>query len=199
MNETERRRTEWETRYQTGATGWDRGMHSPALHAWLASGVLIPCRILVPGCGRGYEVVHLARLGFDVTAIDIAPSAVQALRTALAAAGLSAQIVEADIFHWQPDATFDAIYEQTTLCAIDPATRREYAERLGAWLKPGGKLYALFMQISQPGGPPFHCELADMRILFPVERWAWPGEAAVRIAHPSREELHELGFVLTRR
>ncbi len=199
MKESEQRRAEWESRYQAGTTGWDRGMHSPALDAWLASGTLTPCRILVPGCGRGYEVVQLAQRGFEVTAVDIAPSAVQALRVALAAAGLSAQVMEADIFQWQPDGAFDAVYEQTCLCAIDPATRCEYAERLWTWLKPGGKLYVLFMQTGQPGGPPFHCELADMRALFPAERWAWPDETATRVPHPSREELHELGFILTRR
>lgn len=48
------------------------------------------------------------------------------------------------------------------------------------------------------GGPPFHCELADMRALFPAERRLWPGQST-RIPHPSRAELHELGFVLTRR
>lgn len=199
MNETEQRRTEWESRYQAGTTGWDRGAHSPALDAWLAGGALTARRILIPGCGRGHEVVHLAQLGFDVTAVDIAPSAVQALRAMLAEAKLSAQVVEADLFHWQPEAPFDAIYEQTALCAIDPALRRDYAERLWVWLKPGGTLYALFMQTGQPGGPPFHCELADMRALFPAERWAWPGETATRVPHPSREDLHELGFVLTRR
>ena len=87
----------------------------------------------------------------------------------------------------------------TALCAIDPAMRHDYAERLWSWLKPGGKLYALFMQTGQAGGPPFHCELADMRALFPAERWAWPDEIEVRTAHPSREGLHELGFVLMRR
>lgn len=198
MNETEQRRTEWEQRYQTGATGWDRGTHSPALDAWLASGALTPCRLLIPGCGRGYEVAHLAQLGFDVTAVDIAPSAVQALRAMLAEAGLSAQVVETDIFHWQPDVPFDAIYEQTALCAIDPVMRSDYAERLWAWLKPGGKLYALFMQTGQAGGPPFHCELADMRALFPAERWRWPEESATRIPRPGREELHELGVLLMR-
>lgn len=28
--------------------------------AWLATGALQPCRILVPGCGSGYEVAALA-------------------------------------------------------------------------------------------------------------------------------------------
>ena len=40
--------------------------------------------VVVPGCGRGHEVVELARRGFEVTAIDFAPAAIEALSTKLA-------------------------------------------------------------------------------------------------------------------
>ena len=43
----------WESRYQAGTTGWDRGKTSGNLLDWLESGNLTPCRILVPGCGNG--------------------------------------------------------------------------------------------------------------------------------------------------
>jgi len=47
----------WQGRYREGSTGWDRGVPSPTLEGWLRDGTLAPCRILVPGCGRGHEVV----------------------------------------------------------------------------------------------------------------------------------------------
>lgn len=59
----------WQSRYETGATGWDCGQPNPALLRWLEND-LQPCRVLVPGCGRGYKVVELATRGFDVTALD---------------------------------------------------------------------------------------------------------------------------------
>lgn len=65
----------WEQRYQTGDILWDRGAVSPALVDWFETGALTPCRVLVPGCGRGYEVLELARLGFEVTALDYADRA----------------------------------------------------------------------------------------------------------------------------
>ena len=63
---------EWEARYREGNTGWDRGDASPALSSWLETGALAPCRTLVPGCGRGHEVIALTRQGFEVTALDFA-------------------------------------------------------------------------------------------------------------------------------
>ena len=66
MNGTLTRQREWEERYLSGRTAWDRGGVSPALRHWLASGALRAGRVLVPGCGRGHEVAALAREGFQV-------------------------------------------------------------------------------------------------------------------------------------
>lgn len=195
MDETSRRRAEWEARYEKRETGWDRGAVSPALGHWFGNGNGHPRRVLVPGCGRGYEVVALAARGFDVTAIDFARSAVQALRGLLARQGVSAQVEEADLLHWEAPASFDAVYEQTCLCALDPSTWPAYVERLRGWLRPGGELFAQFMQTGREGGPPFHCEVGQMRGLFAEEAWAWADGPPLRVDHPNG--LHELGYRLT--
>jgi len=188
---------DWEARYQAGRTGWDRGGPSPALEHWLEDGTLAPCRILVPGAGRGYEVLALARRGFDVTAIDFAPTPVQTLRDALARERLQARVEQADLLRWQAPDSFDAVYDQTCLCALEPRRWDDYARRLHGWLKPGGQLFALFMQTHREGGPPFHCDLDAMHALFDAQHWAWPEAPPRRIAHPSG--LEELAAVLTRR
>ena len=110
----------WEQRYADRSTPWDRGYVSPGLLKWLADGDLHPCRILVPGCGRGHEVVELARRGFEVVGLDLSPTAVRLLRERLSAERLHATVIEEDLFHWTPAGTFDAIYEQTCLCALVP-------------------------------------------------------------------------------
>jgi cyclopropane fatty-acyl-phospholipid synthase-like methyltransferase len=142
-------------------------------------------------------VLGLVRQGFSVTAVDISPSALKALNRALSEAGLSAEVVQADLLQWTPAEPFDAVYEQTALCALVPDTWAGYAGRLRAWLKPGGRLYALFMQTGRPGGPPFHCDLDEMRRLFPDADWIWPNTASLEVPHPTG--LHELGFILTAR
>lgn len=187
---------DWEARYQTGQTGWDRGAPNQALIEWLESGQLQPpARILVPGCGRGYEVVELVRRGFEVTGIDIAPSAVSHLKDTLQAESLQAEVRLGDIFEYEPEP-FDAIYEQTCLCAINPEHWLAYEDRLHRWLKSGGILYALFMQTGQEGGPPHHCDMVRMRKLFSPERWQWLDEMPSLI--PQNSGRFELVYRLKR-
>ena len=187
----------WERRYQNNQTGWDRGTVSPALEQWLESGQLQPGDVLVPGCGHGHEIAALIRAGCEVTAVDIAPTPVQRLQERLQAEGLKAEVIQADLLQWEPNCAFDAVYEQTCLCALDPAVWTEYAARLWRWLKTDGVLFALFMQTGREGGPPYHCELADMRSLFPQEAWRWLDTEPLRVPH--RSGLHELGFVMRKK
>lgn len=197
MSDTRTRQHEWEQRYRAGQTGWDRGDPSPALHHWLAAGLVPQGRILVPGCGHGYEIVELARAGRYVTAVDIAAQPVLKLMARLNDEGVHATVLQADLLHWTPAEPFDAVYEQTCICALDPAHWQEYEQRLAGWLVPGGRLFALFMQTGRPGGPPFDCAPPAMRELFDPARWEWPEEPPLQVPHPNG--LTELGYVLTRR
>ena len=180
---------------------WDRGAANPQLGAWLGAGLLAPCRVLVPGCGSGYEVAELARRGFEVTGLDYAPRALDRTRAQLA--GASAELVEADALAWRPRRPFEAIYEQTCLCALHPDRWRGYADQLERWLVPEGRLFALFVQWLRPGaaegrveGPPYHCDINAMRALFPETRWRWPKPPYRRTTHPAG--LAELAVVLER-
>lgn len=183
----------WQQRFATGTTPWDRGAPSPQLLAWLADGSLRAAgtRVVVPGCGSGHEVVALARAGFEVTGLDYAPSAVALARERLAAAGLAAPIEQADVLAWQPATPLDAVYEQTCLCALHPDQWTAYAQQLFRWLRAGGMLFALLMQIRRDGaaqgrieGPPYHVDIHAARALFPEPLWRWPKPPYPAIAHP---------------
>src|SRR5215467_5842725 len=93
----------WQERFLTQHTPWDRGAPNPQLARWLDSKALEPCRILVPGCGSGYEVAVL----------DYAAAAVALTRERLEHMNARATVVEADVLAWEAPAPFDAIYEQT--------------------------------------------------------------------------------------
>jgi SAM-dependent methyltransferase len=191
------RRLAWETRYREGRTAWDRGDASPALAHWLGHEKAPRGRVLVPGCGNGHEVAELVRSGLQVTAVDIAAQPVMQLTGQLVEQGLHARIVQADLLQWQPAEPFDAVYEQTCVCALEPSTWSAYERRLADWLLPGGILYALFMQTGQQGGPPYDCPVPRMRELFDATRWDWLDEPPLHVAHPNG--LHEEGFILVRR
>lgn len=183
----------WQERYRNRETGWDRGGHSPQLDAWLTAEHLEPpCRILVPGCGAGWEVATLARRGFEVTGLDYAEEAVRRTRSLLDEQGLRAEVVQADVLQWQPAQPFAAIYEQTCLCALHPDHWVAYARALHGWLAPGGRLFALFMQALKPDaatgsvqGPPYHCDINAMRALFDGARWEWEKPPYPQVPHPN--------------
>jgi SAM-dependent methyltransferase len=196
MSDERQRQRDWEQRYRAGRTAWDRGGVSPALEHWLGTGQVPAGRVLVPGCGHGHEVAELVRAGRQVTAVDIAAQPVMRLVGQLNDLGLHATVIQADLLNWQPAEPFDAIYEQTCLCALDPGHWSDYEQRLRDWLLPQGRLLALFMQTGREGGPPFDCPLPDMHTLFDAAHWCWPDEPAFEVPHPNG--LGEIGYALTR-
>jgi SAM-dependent methyltransferase len=183
----------WQERYRNRETGWDRGGASPQLLSWVEAEHLIPpARIAVPGCGAGWEVAELARRGFVATGIDYAEAAVERSRALLDGQGLQAELIRADVLRWCPQTRFDAIYEQTCLCALHPDHWVAYASALHRWLVPGGRLFALFMQVPRPEsaegfvqGPPYHCDINAMRSLFDGSRWHWEKPPYPKVPHPN--------------
>lgn len=70
----------WDNRWQKGETGWDLGEHSPVIGDFVETISDKDFRILIPGCGNAYEAEYLLNKGFtDITVLDIAPTAAQAL------------------------------------------------------------------------------------------------------------------------
>jgi SAM-dependent methyltransferase len=197
----------WQARFESDATPWDRGAPHPWLVDAVDGGALAPCRLLVPGCGSGHEVAFLARRGFDVTGLDYAPAAVARARERLAGAGDvagRADVVLADALQWRPPRPFDAIHEQTCLCALHPDRWMDYAAQLHRWLVPGGRLVAMVVQVPRDGaarglieGPPYHCDINAVRALLPADRWAWPRPPYARLPHPAG--FAELAVELIRR
>ncbi len=113
----------WDKRFAEGDTPWDRGAANPQLGIWLLVGALKPCRILVPGCGSGYEVAVLAQEGFDVAALDYAPEAIartRALLDAIRSAGNVPRLVfSSSVAVFGPDqsVTFRPIASQALASA----------------------------------------------------------------------------------
>jgi len=191
---------DWESLYQQGDTAWDRGEASPALLHWLDKAIISEKqRVLIPGCGRGYEVIALAKMGCDTTAIDIAESAIKALKYGLEKNNVKAEVICGDIFSYQPTCLFDVIYEQTCLCALPLVYRDDYEKRLSSWLKPGGIVCLSIMQTGEKSGPPFHCDWLEMKCLFSDERWLWQSNEPFVISRPKQSSRFELGFIVQRK
>ena len=151
--------TAWENRYLQGTTGWDLGQPAPALSEWVGSQGPSEntTSAIVLGAGRGYDALLFARHGFQVTAVDFAPSAIAALAQEAAATHLSLVLLEQDIFSLLPQwqGHFNYVVEHTCFCALDPNLRSAYVDLTANLLSPQGELLAVFFTHDRPGGPPF--------------------------------------------
>lgn len=160
----------WEGLYAEGNDGWELREPAPGLVAWLAVGRLGPegGRVAVPGCGRGHDARLLAQRGYQVVGFDFAEAAVKEARALAAAEGSAARFERRDIFTLAADfaEAFDAVWEYTCFCAIDPARRADYVEVVRAILKPGGTLLGCFYPLREGGdGPPYPVALAEVEQL----------------------------------
>ncbi|MEZ5988265.1 MAG: methyltransferase domain-containing protein [Planctomycetota bacterium] len=162
---------DWEQRYDDRNTPWDQGRTSLPLAALIAQGrwPLEPdARIWVPGCGRGYDVLAMARLhGHHVTGVDLAANALEDCRRAAAAEGLDRRVELrlADMLEVPVEAgAYDAVYEHTSYCAIHPSRRAAWTAQVARALRPGGFLIGLmFPVVDKPDGPPYAVDLQALR------------------------------------
>lgn len=141
----------WDTRYRDGATPWDAGGVPPQLLAWLEKNDS-RMRILVPGCGAGYEVRAFAERGHDVLAIDFSDAALENARRRLGK--LADHVRKADFFRLA-EAPFDFVYERTFLCALPRRLWQEWARGVARLVRPGGRLAGFFFLDDNERGPPF--------------------------------------------
>lgn len=158
----------WDARWQEGNTPWDMGDANPVLADALAREVVTPPgRALVVGCGAGHDARTLAGAGFDVTAVDHAPGALDHARRLAEAAGSPVDFVLADLFEL-PDAlgAFDLVFEHTCFCAIDPSRRDEYVDAVADALGPDGRLLGVFFDMATDEGPPFGASPEELRHRF---------------------------------
>ena len=123
----------------------------PRLSQWLAhrpSGR----RVLVPGCGSGYEVKLFAERGDDVLGIDFADAALEAARRALGK--LADRVRKADFFSFVVPP-FDLVYERTFMCALPPRERGRWARRIAELVRAKGVLAGFFFYGVESDPPPF--------------------------------------------
>ncbi|GAA1401821.1 class I SAM-dependent methyltransferase [Catellatospora coxensis] len=129
----------WEDRYHGHTAGHGR---PPNPHLVAETSALTPGTALDAGCGEGAEAIWLAARGWQVTAVDIAESALRHARSHAQAAGETvAGRIEwrrADLSGWTPPAQR---YDLVCSHYVHPAASREsLAARLAAAVAPGGTL-----------------------------------------------------------
>lgn len=154
--------TGWFDRFYQQADGdwdlvpWADRTPNPWLVAWLRTFGASPTRrrCLVVGCGLGDDAEALASAGFEVTAFDVSPTAIQAARRRFPRSGVD--YVISDVLH-PPEswiAAFDLVYEAFTLQVLPPDARRKAQASIAGYVALGGRLFVLCRarEASEPVG-----------------------------------------------
>ncbi|KAI8611458.1 S-adenosyl-L-methionine-dependent methyltransferase [Chytriomyces sp. MP71] len=161
----------WETMWSTSKTGWDAGSAHPTLLNALRhhekilfpSGTQSSWTVLVPGCGRGYDVAAFAayKPGITATGLDISPSGIAAaekhLRTVLHAPTDTARVLQADFFTHEPSHGYDVIYDFTFLCALSRELRADWGAQVARLVRKGGHIVCGMFPLREADerGPPY--------------------------------------------
>lgn len=154
----------WSERYNAQETGWDLGAISPPIKAYVDQLVDRSIRVLIPGCGFGYEGIYMVERGFkNVHFLDFSEVPLNFVRRMLPTLGAE-QLHVQDFF--QHKGTYDLIIEQTLFCAIDPELREKYTEKVHELLSTDGSLVGVLFNRFFDDGPPFGGTIQEYRELF---------------------------------
>ncbi|MEQ1505190.1 MAG: class I SAM-dependent methyltransferase [Myxococcota bacterium] len=135
---------QWERWYAADDIPWDHDDPAPSLiEAVLRLGG--GGRALEFGCGTGAHAVWLARHGYTVTAIDLAPTAVERARARAVVFGVPVELKVADALEALPvePGSIDLAVDRGVFHSVAPADRERFTARVAEALRPGGRWISL--------------------------------------------------------
>ncbi|KFG88151.1 putative thiol methyltransferase 1 [Metarhizium anisopliae] len=229
---------QWSLMYKDGFHPWDRDGPSDALEELLLTrndlvpraqhqvlqGNLVRQTALVPGCGRGHDVLLLSKFGYDVVGLDVSPDALRMAeenrqKTEGTGRYEPQQGVEKGDIKWisgdffsegvldgfgtDGSGKFDLIYDYTFLCALPPEARPKWAKRMSQLLRPSGRLVCLEFPSGKPlseRGPPWGVrpEMYEALLGAPGEEISYNADGSLvetTAAKPDANALHRSGLI----
>ena len=111
-----------------------------------------PRTVIELGCGAGNNVISLARLGFDVTGVDIAENAVAIACESARRAGVACRFVAADVLGELAAVgdTYDFAYDWELLHHIFPQDRETYIRNVHRLLGRDGNYLSVCFSEEDP-------------------------------------------------
>jgi len=126
----------------------------PLLVEWLdRAGAGMGGKALVVGTGLGDDAEELARRGFDVTAFDLSPTAIERARERFPESAVDYRVADLLDLPGEWRGRFDLVVEIRTLQSLPIGDRRAAATAIAGTVAPGGLLwlFALGRDSHRPG------------------------------------------------
>jgi SAM-dependent methyltransferase len=148
---------------------WDTGVTPPELLAFLKD---TPAgRAIDLGCGTGTNVITLARLGWQVTGVDLASRAIDKAREKVKLAGVEADLRVGDVTRLDGvTGPFNFVLDLGCFHGLSEKEKGDYLRQIDRILAPGGTwfMYAFLRpprDVSPPGISPVDLERITTRFV----------------------------------
>jgi thiopurine S-methyltransferase len=188
----------WLERWQAGhITGFHRPEANPRLVANQPRAFGDCVRILVPLCGKSFDLEWLAVHGYEVVGVELSELAAKAFFAERSIEPTQSElgpftayrhgaitILVGDFFAAEPDALghFEGVYDRAAMIALPPELRARYVAHLPTLMTPKGKLLLVTLHYDAEGGPPFDVSPQE------VERSYAQGKVTLLESLDGREE-----------
>jgi methyl halide transferase len=148
----------WDEQYRAPDLPWDTGEPSTELRRVLIEQSVLTGRAIELGCGTGANAVWLTQQGFDVTAIDLSPRAIDRAQHRAAEAGARVDFLTGNLLDTTDlQGPFDFFLDCGCYHAVRLAEAGGYLRTLRRILRPGATGLVLTGNAREPEdkvGPP---------------------------------------------
>jgi SAM-dependent methyltransferase len=147
----------WDALYHAGTPPWDTGRPARELVRVIQEGLIPRGRAFEVGCGTGADAIFLSRSGFEVTAVDSSPMAIERARIRLEDTNEPVRFVLADAFDFvRTERPFDLVYDAGFYHFIRQFELGQFLDLLWRATRPGSYYLALVGATGEEaeGGPP---------------------------------------------
>ena len=155
----------WDSRYtRDNSAPWDTKRVAVELKKAVEDGTIKPGRVIVLGCGAGTNSIYLASKGFDVTAIDIAPTALALAKARADQSKVSVRWMLVDVTAVPKLKPFDFIFDRGCYHGVRRSNAKGFVESARKLSRPGTKFLILAGNANEARhyGPP-RVKEADIR------------------------------------
>ena len=149
---------DWDELYRRGTPPWDTGKPAAELVRVVEDGVVARrSTVLELGCGSGADAAFLAKRGFELTAVDISPIAIERARARAEQQDALLRFVQDDVLKFaQTAGTFDFVYDAGFYHCVRQTNLDGFLDMLWRVTRPGSLYLTLAGAAGEKaeGGPP---------------------------------------------